>query len=406
MPAPGRARPGPASAAPPASPGRDKASASPAAIAARQRIDGLDVLRGLALFGVLAVNLVSEFRVSIFAQFLPQPQAPHLLERLVLALVHDGLELKAFALFSFLFGVGLAMQFERLAGTGRPLYWLARRLLVLLGFGLLHLLLIWNGDILTEYACAGLLVLPLLHATRRQLGLAALVLLGLYVALPALPVRLPFPEPAWIAHHVVQANVVYRTGTWLEVTRFSLGELPALLGLHLLILPRTLGLFVLGTLAWRSGILSRPADHQARLFVCGGACGAIGVAIDVANAATGNAGVLANLAPVGLALAFGAGVLGAAARPPALALLRPFAAIGRMAFTNYLGQSLLFGWVFFGYGLGQFGHWPAAPVFACGVGVYLVQLRLSQLWLRRCRFGPLEWCWRTLMYGRRQPMRR
>jgi uncharacterized membrane protein YeiB len=90
-----------------------------------QRFASIDILRGLALFGVLTVNLVTEFRVSIFAQFLGQPAEPEWIDRAVLGFVHYGLELKAFALFSFLFGVGLAMQFERLARTGKPLYWLS-----------------------------------------------------------------------------------------------------------------------------------------------------------------------------------------------------------------------------------------------------------------------------------------
>jgi uncharacterized protein len=77
-----------------------------------------------------------------------------------------------------------------------------------------------------------------------------------------------------------------------------------------------------------------------------------------------------------------------------------------MAFTNYIAQSLVFGWLFFGYGLGQFGLLRPAPVLALGVAVYVVQMRVSVLWLRRYRFGPIEWLWRTLMYGARQPMKR
>ena len=90
----------------------------------------------------------------------------------------------------------------------------------------------------------------------------------------------------------------------------------------------------------------------------------------------------------------------------ALAPLRAFAATGRMAFTNYIAQSVVFGLFFFGYGLGQFGSLPAAPVFAMGVAVYVAQVRISKSWLRHYRFGPIEWLWRTLMYGRRQAMRR
>jgi uncharacterized protein len=382
-----------------------------AAVDAAQRFDSIDILRGLALFGVLAVNLISEFRVSIFAQFLPASAEPGLIDRAVLSLVHDGLELKAFALFSFLFGVGLAMQFDRLSATGRPLYWLTRRLLALLAFGIVHLLLIWNGDILTEYAAAGLLALPLLYASRRVLLTLAVGLLALYLALPVLPAPVAWPDAAWIAAHLEQANQVYRAGSWAQVTRFSWQELPALLPLHVYILPRTLGLFVLGVLAWRSGLFARAAAHKAAIVRLGWGFGTLGAGMSFADAAglfppAGLLRLLPNMTPVFLALAFAATVLYLVEFTRARAPLRAFTAIGRMAFTNYIAQSVIFGWVFFGYGLGQFGSLRPAPVFAFGVAVYVAQLGLSRLWLSRYRFGPIEWLWRTLMYGKRPAMSR
>jgi uncharacterized protein len=369
---------------------------APTATANHRRLESIDILRGLALFGVLTVNLVTEFRVSIFAQFLTQPSEPDLIDRAVLQFVHYALELKAFALFSFLFGVGLAMQFERLSNTEWPLYWLTRRLIVLLAFGLIHLLLIWNGDILTEYAVAGLVVLPLLHASRKVLGWIAAALLALYLTLPALPVPVTWPDPAWITNHIEQANEVYRAGNWFQVMRFSLHELPALLPLHVYIFPRTLGLFVLGMLAWRSGVFSRPAEHKAKILGLGCLLGAVGVAITFGSES----------GPLCLSLAFAGMVLYAVEFTPARGFLRLFTAIGRMAFTNYIAQSLIFGFLFFGYGLGQFGGLRPAPVFASGIAVYLAQVYLSKVWLGHYRFGPIEWCWRTLMYGRLQPMKR
>jgi uncharacterized protein len=85
--------------------------------------------------------------------------------------------------------------------------------------------------------------------------------------------------------------------------------------------------------------------------------------------------------------------------------LSAFAPIGRMAFTNYLMQSILFAFIFFGYGLGQFGRMPATAVFVLGAGVFVLQMLFSAWWLRRYRYGPVEWLWRTLMYGSPQPMR-
>jgi len=149
-----------------------------------QRIAAIDVLRGIALFGVLAVNLITEFRVSLFQQFLPSTGEGSWLDHAVEAIVSIGMELKAFALFSLLFGIGLAIQFERLATRADRLTLLARRLLVLLGFGLIHLCFIWNGDILTEYALVGLLVLPLLYASNRTVAVTAVIALAFYGTLP------------------------------------------------------------------------------------------------------------------------------------------------------------------------------------------------------------------------------
>jgi uncharacterized protein len=377
-------------------------SLTPTAGANPQRLESIDILRGLALFGVLSVNLVTEFRVSIFEQFLTEPGESSLINRAVIQFVHHGLELKAFALFSLLFGVGMAMQFERLSHTGRPLYWLTRRLVVLFSFGLIHLLLIWNGDILTEYAVAGLLVLPLLLASRKVLGFIAAALFILYLSLPSLPIPVSWPDQDWIIHHVAQANETYRAGTWFQVMQFSLRELPDLLPLHVYIFPRTLGLFVLGILAWRSGIFSRPEKYKGKIVSLVCVVGATGAAITFAK----EPAVISTMAPVCLALAFTGAVLYAVEFTPARTFLHSFAALGRMAFTNYIVQSLIFGLIFFGYGLGQFGSLRPAPVFALGIAVYFAQLQLSKFWLSNYRFGPIEWCWRTLMYGQLQPMRR
>src|SRR3954470_6190762 len=135
------------------------------------RIDAIDAARGVALFGVLAVNVLTAFRISIFQQFLPnQFSDASSLDGFAERFVYFALDMKSFSLFSILFGLGLAMQFERFFRGGRPFYFLTRRLIALLVFGLVHQLLIWNGDILTEYALAGLIVLPLLRLSRSSLA--------------------------------------------------------------------------------------------------------------------------------------------------------------------------------------------------------------------------------------------
>jgi uncharacterized protein len=167
-----------------------------------RRIDAIDAVRGVALFGVLIVNVVTEFRVSIFQQFLGDDSAVTDSDLVVSQLVALIFEMKAFSLFSVLFGLGLAMQFERLSSTARPYYLLARRLIVLAFLGACHLLFVWNGDILTEYALAGLIVLPLIGLSARTLAAISLSLLVFFVALPLLPAPVAWPDATCRMRHL------------------------------------------------------------------------------------------------------------------------------------------------------------------------------------------------------------
>jgi len=318
-------------------------------------------------------------------------------------------DLKANALFSLLFGAGLAIQFERLANSERRTLLLVRRLAVLLAFGLIHLCLIWNGDILTEYALAGLIVLPFLFGPRWLLAVAALTSLGLYLAMQAFPPIGLFPSAAAIAQDVMDANRIYATGGFLDVLAFRLREISLFVPLHAFMFPRTIGLFLLGAFAWRTGILRNPPPHL--LFTVAAACTGLGAALVLCHAggfiAGGRIGVLAEpLGTILLALGYAAAIIGLANLQSGKMLLGWAAPLGRMAFTNYLAQSVIFGWIFYGYGLGLFGRVGVANALAIGVAVYVGQVLFSAWWLGRYRYGPVEWLWRTLMYGAAQPMSR
>jgi uncharacterized protein len=363
----------------------------PAPLAAAHRLAALDILRGIALFGVMAINIVFEFRVSIFEQLVPSYKIASPLDHAVVEFLDKFVSLKAFALFSLLFGVGLAIQFDRLAAKRRAVL-LLRRLLVLLAIGLIHLTLIWNGDILTEYALAGLVVLPFLFGPRWLLGTAGLLFLGLYLTIHVNRL-LPLLNGAWLDGHILEAHRVYATGSFSEVLSFRIGELRAISLLHIWIFPRTLALFLLGAFIWRTSILQRASENRELLF--GAALTALVLSIDAGRP----------LATVTLAFAYGAFIIGAASTEFGARLLGWAAPLGRMAFTNYLAQSLIFGWAFYGYGFGWFGQLGASTALAFGVAVYGAQVIFSRWWLQRYHFGPVEWLWRTLMYGQFQPMK-
>ena len=381
----------------------------PGPIDPMERIDAIDVLRGIALFGVLAINVVMEFRVSIFEQFLHNKPDASPIDRAVETVLMLALELKAFALFSLLFGIGLAIQFERLAASPRRTRLLVRRLIVLLAIGLLHLSLIWNGDILTQYALAGLLVLPFLFGPRWLLAFAALMFLGLYLMLQvAMPAGV-FPSVVSMQLDIAEAHRVYATGGYFDALAFRLREIPLIFPLHEYVFARTIGLFLLGAFSWRTGMLRDRQTNNRVLFGIAASAIGLGAALTVADAngfiPAGWLSPVANpLGAIVLALGYGAAIIAIANQPSGKTWLGWAAPLGRMAFTNYLTQSLVFGWIFYGYGLGLFGRLGAAAALGIGAVVYVAQVLFSKWWLRRYRYGPVEWLWRTLMYGVPQPM--
>jgi uncharacterized protein len=381
---------------------------APGPIASSTRIEGIDVLRGLALFGVIIIHVVFEFRVSIFEQFLPPTGTS--VDRALKDVLTAAVELKAFAVFSFLFGVGLAIQFDRLANNPRRLVLLVRRLVVLLMIGAVHLFLIWNGDILVEYAIAGLVVLPFLFGPRWLAVLAATASLLLFLAMPLLPPVVQFPSQPWLGEHIAEVAKVVGHGGFLDILAFQIREIPALFPLHVLIFPRTVGLFLFGVLAWRSGVLRRASDYRSLLF--GLAIGGVVFGAALAAAVQGRASsgpareVIERLSGLLLASGYAATVIALVSVAAGQRMLAWAAPVGRMAFTNYLCQSLILGWIFFGYGLGLFDRVSVATALAIGAVLCAVQAGVSAWWLARYRYGPVEWLWRSLMYGTWQPMAR
>jgi len=375
-----------------------------------ERIDAIDALRGLTLFGVLAINITMIFRVSIFEQFLPPAATTSALDRAILAFLMAAIEMKAFALFSLLFGVGLAIQFERLAANPRRALLLSRRLTVLLAIGLIHLLLIWNGDILVEYSLAGFIVLPLLWGPRWLLAVGAALLLAFYLVTPLLPPVVAWPTTAWLRDHVAAARQAYGTGGYFEILAFQIRELPVMLPLHVWVFPRTIALFLFGMLAWRTDIIRRPAEHQGLLVAVALTGIVAGVALNLAEQRLSWLGAgrfsLDRLAGVLLAIGYAAAALAALNTRTGSKLLAWAAPLGRMAFTNYLLQSVICSWIFFGYGFGLFGRTGVLTALAIGTSIYVAQVLFSAQWLRYFRFGPVEWLWRSLMYGTAQPLRR
>ena len=379
-------------------------------VAPSDRIAAIDIVRGIALFGVMAINVVTVFRVSIFEQFLPATLDGTWLDRALYSILMVGIDLKAFALFSLVFGVGLAIQYDRSSAGSRATALLVRRLAFLMLIGAAHLILVWNGDILFEYAVAGFIVLPFLFCRLRTLIIVGAALLALFLASSFLPPIASMPSKAWMTQNVAEATRIYGSGSFAEVLAFRVHELSGFLPLHLFIFPRTVALMLIGAAAWRAGLI-RAGSRANRCLPLVAAIGLLAGGILAASHSNGwlrlewqTELALERLGTVLLACGYGATIVWAANRPGARQLLTWAAPIGRMAFTNYLTQSAIFSWLFYGYGLGLFGKLGVAAALGIGTGLYVLQVFFSAYWLRRFLYGPVEWLWRSAMYGRRQPL--
>ncbi len=375
-------------------------------VAARERYASLDLVRGFALFGVLLVNLLYFFRVSLFARILQFHSHDGWANHAIDLLVTEFVEFKAFDLFSLTFGIGVAIQAERAGLRGvRVEVFLVRRFLILLAVGACHMVLVSNVDILMLYALCGLLTIPVLRLPAALLAIAGTAA----IYLPSLSSS--WPADSTMRAHAANATRIYGTGSFAEIVAFRWGEtreliVPLLRG----VAQKTFGLMLLGTAVWRAGVVREPERFRPWLWtVCGlaGAIGLINTTAEVLAQSSGKAVVHIPWAMealgshVPLAFAYGAALL--LWRNPKRA--SAIASAGRMALTNYLTQSIVFAVLFYGYGFGLFGRLDPVTALTMGIVFYGAQVWFSAWWLRRYRFGPFEWAWRSMTYGRWQPMR-
>ncbi|ANE42419.1 DUF418 domain-containing protein [Deinococcus puniceus] len=362
----------------------------------RQRSPLPDVLRGLALLGILIVN------VQDFAGFRVWTQGG--LDRVVQVLTDIFANGRSISLFAMLFGWGAAGLLAR-QGVGTFLL----RHAVLLALGTLHFIFIWHGDIIANYA----LLAAALLLTARMTAPTLLLMAG---ALGAWWLGLGLLE--WAAATVSETRLGRYAGlqnllpgmSYPEVVADRAGDFGTnLIGGSVFNGPWLVALFCLGAAAYRTGLLLRPHEHLPllrRLTVWGWGLGLpLGILLAWLNTRGDYAsGLLAT--PVrmsgGLALALGyVGILGTLTAQDRLGRWLAFAASGRVAMTNYIAQSLIMTTVFYPYAGAQYGQWGAASAVALALVVGLAQLPTSAWVLRRWGIGPLERLVRALVYGGR-----
>ena len=411
------------------------------AAAMPSRYRGLDAIRGVAVMGILAMNIVA-FALPFAAYANPAaggpPSSPGLAAWAFNFLFVDS---KMRGLFSMLFGASTLLVIERAEAAGRSaarthyarMAWLAL-------FGLAHFYLIWFGDILFLYAACGLLLFWFRALSIRALLLwaAGFFLVGLLLfgamwssLLAASAGTLPGDGGAEMQRALVRMNaamgansssyaadVARHLGSWRDLVAYRtgarLGE--PFQGLALM-LWESMGLMLLGMALYRAHMLTGEWDpHRYRKWalICFLAATPPLAAIALYQVREGFDGVAVFGATALLSMPFdivmtigwAALILWAIGVFATDAVQARLAAAGRMAFTNYLTTSIVMTTLFYGYGFGLFGRIDRAPLYLVCAGMWAAMLLWSKPWLDRFHYGPFEWLWRSLARAELQPMRR
>jgi len=400
-----------------------------APVSPSRRLETLDVLRGFALLGILAMNIramAAPMSAYMYPYALFAYEGPSRLAYLFTTVAFD---LKMMGLFSMLFGAGVLLYADKRTESGKPprALWF-RRMFVLLAIGLVHAYFIWAGDILVPYALCGLLLLWWVrNRTARTLLIAAVGMLAIGAALAvvhwltwgsmseadrAAELELMMPTPEQASGHVDRMLGSYAgfvagsaPGTFMFETMFFV----------LFFLWRCGGMMLLGMSLYKSGFLdgSRASSTYARVALIaipvGLALGFVGALelerVQYAMPVRAAVDLWNYVGAVFVSIGYAAALIWIVKRGMAAGLRRRLAAVGQMALSNYLFHSIAASVLFLGWGLGLAGRFDYAEQMLIVVAIWIVQLIASPLWLQRFRFGPAEWAWRTLTYWRVQPMR-
>ena len=367
----------------------------PAPVAPEERSPTLDILRGFCLLGILLTN------ITHFVGLEFPPFGGYLFDYLSNSGIRVYEWTENFVTSSFrpslslLFGLGFALQLRRNPNaTGR----FSIRLLVLLLFGLVHGYLIWNGDILTEYALVGFLLIP--FAKRSSV---TVVVWSLAVFL-FMPVTIGIYEALRLDLNRDSIAQTLMTGSYLEFLGTNMLVYTNRLVISILYIAQTVSCFLLGLWLGRVGALEKPKEH--RLFLLGALALMLLLAWWGYQNSRENFFLDVLFASPTLGFAYIAALALLVSFVPFQKLFYFFSYTGRMPLTTYIGASVVLGYLFFGYGLGWYGQFYSGEWIRVALILYGSQIIFSWLWLKFFRVGPLEWLWRSFTYGKLQPFRR
>jgi uncharacterized protein len=421
-------------------------------VSTAERISSMDVLRGSALLGIALMNIVFS-GLPLAADWNPKVSGGATGLNLAVFFIQyifcDG---KMRGIFSIMFGAGSWYFIQRAVSRGAGVEAAAtyyRRTLWLMLFGIIHAYLIWHGDILYPYALLGPLLFPLQGLRPKSLYIIAAVAVSF---MTGISVQHGFEtrkthtlameaEKATAAHQTLTEEQKNAQHEWedqrkymsptaedlkKEVEQYS-GSYFNLVGKRAAIVTRwnstpfymfgwdMLTMMLVGIGFAKSGVLTAEKSYRFYTWMLVVGYG-IGLPIATASAWISYKQNFEPLQTIFTFSTYQAARVAVTLGHTALLLIickagfvpwltRRLAAVGQMAFSNYIAHSLIYGFVFYGYGLGLFNKLQRYQLYYVVAGMWAFSLIVSPLWLKRFNYGPLEWCWRSLTYWKRQPMR-
>jgi uncharacterized protein len=419
-------------------------------ITSTERIQVIDILRGFALFGVLIMNLYIFNYPNNGNLF--QEESLTIADSITSWIVRTLITGKFYILFSFLFGLGFSIQISRLQDKDiNVTKTYLRRLFILLGIGFIHSILIWNGDILRFYAIIGFVLFLFRNSSFKRIKIWIVILFSLFYvgfAVGAIADTMAKKKKEKVENTQTKKSKdskidensdenkeeekldektkneksyeAYKTGNYLTTIKENFNVLIdwkqvalVIFGL-LFILP----IFLLGSLFGKKEIFTNGNNNSflLKLLFWGLAIGVIMSIVFIYFDFTTSKGdktiqralmhVGEQFAALPLTLAYVSAIALLYNKNIGTWLLKPLAPVGQMALTNYLLQSIVFTWFFYGQGFGFIGNKGTLLILLIGISFFSIQIVFSKWWMKKFRFGPAEWLWRVLTYGEIQKFKR
>ena len=405
-------------------------------LSAPDRVPFMDALRGFAVLGIFIANLAGFAFWS--AETPAAGQYASTFDKQMSFLHHWFIEGKFYTIFSLLFGWGVALQLHRLQQKGlTDTKLIRRRLTIMLFLGLAHIILLWPGDIVMFYALLGFPLLWMRHwSTRKLLAVGGLLVLSpivfYFLKMKLLWMNAPagamMEASNYLGKKLIGGPVFFneaffniiKGNSYLDLVKLNTIGLFQRYGYLFFVsrIPKVLGIFLIGYALGKDGAFSKVLQNKRLLPILMISGFAIGLPANYMLAYyMQNEGAYFGLqwdgwyqtiwyaigvAPLGfayaatLALAFNSGI--------GRKLLSIFQPVGKMAFSNYVFQSLIGVFTFYGIGFGMMGKVGPVWYTVFGVLVFTCQILLSKVWLRFFQYGPLEWLWRSVTYGKCQAL--